>query len=250
MTNRQKYELNPIKCNHCKSTIQYTKRPKQFCDMKCYGAHNSKCAVNEYYRSPLHCRECNAVIPFKKKKIVGNFKFCNNSCRSKYSVKHCPLSKKSRNQIIEKNKIIQKQIWNDEMRKIHSNKMKQVVAENPESYSTKNVCGRVKRISTIDSFGNKTSCLGKWELLVISFLNRNKIKWTNKIEKEFYYTWNGGIHRYFPDFYLSDFNFYIEVKGYERDRDRCKWQSFKEKLILIKKKEIQQIKEDSYALPI
>ena len=51
-----------------------------------------------------------------------------------------------------------------------------------------------------------------------SVLNENNINWTNKIDEEFYYEWGGKVRRYYPDFYLPDYDFYIEVKGYERDR--------------------------------
>lgn len=43
---------------------------------------------------------------------------------------------------------------------------------------------------------------------------------------------------YCPDFYLPDFDIYIEVKGYETDLDRCKWSQFKNKLLILKKQEI------------
>ena len=76
-------------------------------------------------------------------------------------------------------------------------------------------------------------------------LDENKIKWTNNIDNGFKYEWNGGIHIYFPDFYLIDYDVYIEVKGYERERDRCKWKSLNN-LIIIKKKEIKEILNNSY----
>ena len=254
MTNKEKYKLNPIKCEFCNEVMPFRKRlkkhPSRFCNLKCYGKYNTKNTIEEYYKSPLNCKECDDVIPFKKKKMNGKLKFCGNRCQRSYHVKHNPMSEESKKRISEKHKVIQKTIWTAELRKKHSEKMKQVVNENPESYSSKNVCGRVKTIPTVDSFGIETHCLGKWELAVVNFLNKKNIKWSNKIDKIFNYEWNGGVHRYFPDFYLTDYDAYIEVKGYERGRDRAKWNQFKEKLIIIKKKEIQQIKEDSYVFQI
>ena len=71
---------------------------------------------------------------------------------------------------------------------------------------------------------------------------------TNRLEEEeFYYEWDGKLRRYYPDFYLPDYNFYIEVKGYERDRDLEKWKSkISEKLVIIKANEIKQIKKNNY----
>ena len=89
---------------------------------------------------------------------------------------------------------------------------------------------------------------GSWELLVAKWLDDNNIKWTNKVSP-FKYIWNHDEHLYFPDFYLPQHNWYIEVKGYERDRDLCKW-NVVPNLIVIKQKEIKEIKKGSYRLAL
>jgi len=48
------------------------------------------------------------------------------------------------------------------------------------------------------------------------------------------------------DFYIESKNVYVEVKGYETDRDRSKWLQFPEKLCIIKEKEIKQIREGCF----
>jgi hypothetical protein len=47
------------------------------------------------------------------------------------------------------------------------------------------------------------------------------------------YYWNGKWHLYFPDFFLPDHNAYIEVKGYQTDRDDAKWAHFKGTLVIV-----------------
>lgn len=133
------------------------------------------------------------------------------------------------------------QIWDDERRKKHSIAMKKAVMNNPLSYSANNVCGRTK---LIEYRGFKLN--GRWELLVAEFLDSKQIKWTNKIDG-INYQWKGKEHLYFPDFYLEDMNMYIEVKGFERERDRAKWKSM-DNLIIIKLKEINKIKKGTYNL--
>jgi hypothetical protein len=59
------------------------------------------------------------------------------------------------------------------------------------------------------------------------------------------YEWNG-TRRYFPDFYIESIDLYIEVKGYETDRDRAKWLQFPEKLCIIKAAEIKKIKQGCF----
>jgi hypothetical protein len=41
-------------------------------------------------------------------------------------------------------------------------------------------------------------------------------------------------------------NLYVEVKGYETDRDRAKWRDFPKKLCIIKEAEIKQIRQGSF----
>lgn len=62
----------------------------------------------------------------------------------------------------------------------------------------------------------------------------------------FTYTWNGE-RTYFPDFYIESLDLYVEVKGYETDRDRAKWLHFPKKLCIIKAAEIKKIRQGSFA---
>lgn len=120
--------------------------------------------------------------------------------------------------------------------------MRQVVLNNPESYSANNVCGRVKLYEVVDGFGNSTKVLGTWELLIANLLNDKNIKWTNDIVG-FPYHWEDSIHLYFPDFYLSDLDIYIEVKGYQREKDEAKWNGFPHTLYILKEREIKILQE-------
>lgn len=127
----------------------------------------------------------------------------------------------------------------------HKNKikiaMRKAVLENPNSYSANNVSGRAPIIE-YEGFRLK----GSWELLVAKWLDENNIKWTNIIEG-FDYEWEGSKHIYYPDFYLLEYDRYIEVKGFERERDRCKWEVVSN-LIIIKKDDITKIKNKEYKL--
>jgi hypothetical protein len=121
--------------------------------------------------------------------------------------------------------------------------MKRAVKEHSESYTANNVSGRTP-IIIYNGFRLK----GTWELETAKWFDRNNIKWTN-IFSGFEYEWNGTTHLYFPDFYLMDFDRYVEVKGYERERDIAKWAVVKD-LIILKKNEIQQIKNNTFSLKL
>lgn len=125
--------------------------------------------------------------------------------------------------------------------------MQEAVDANPDSYAAGNVCGRTERIQVKTSNGTETSVHGKWERDVARFLNRHEIQWTNAVSG-FPYLWKDGEHQYFPDFRLPARECYIEVKGYERDRDHAKWAAFPEPLIVIRRAEIEAIRNGVYDL--
>jgi hypothetical protein len=118
--------------------------------------------------------------------------------------------------------------------------MKRVVREKPESYSASNVNGRVKKVLykgvLLDS---------KWELEFAEWCDKESILW-EKNTVGFEYEWNGN-RIYYPDFYLKDLKRFVEVKGYERERDLIKWKSIPD-LIIIKIEEIKKIRQGSYKL--
>lgn len=113
-----------------------------------------------------------------------------------------------------------------------SNGIRKAIQEHPESYSSVNVNGRVKK-----QLYNNVMLDGSWEVEVAKYLDKNNIKWIRPLTG-FEYEWQGNTHTYFPDFYLVDYDAYIEVKGYQRDRDLYKWKAV-ENLVIIKKEEIQ-----------
>ena len=136
-----------------------------------------------------------------------------------------------------------KKLWTTERRAKWSETMKvqaqQNIENHPESYSYKNFCGRAKK-----SLYNGEWMHSSWELEFAKWADANNIKWTKKV-KSFEYYWDGAVRKYFPDFYLEKFNVYVEVKGYETDRDTEKWKAVPN-LVLVKEKDIKAIKEGRY----
>jgi len=127
--------------------------------------------------------------------------------------------------------------WTTERRQIHSRYMRQTVEKYPSSYCAANVNGRVKKIY----YGNSI-LTGKWELYTAKLLDACGITWTNQIEP-IPYIWNGTTRHYFPDFYLPEYDLYIEVKGHQHqpDRDQCKWKAMGGKLAVLRAEDIAGI---------
>lgn len=130
--------------------------------------------------------------------------------------------------------------YTEEERLKKSLEMKKAVKDHPESYTKNNIVGRVKNIEY-----NGVTLKGSWEVIVAKWFDENNIKWEHE-SKSFDYVWNG-IRKYFPDFYLPDFDVYVEVKGYETERDLAKWKNIPN-LVVFKLNEIKQIKNKTLGL--
>lgn len=128
-----------------------------------------------------------------------------------------------------------RQIWDDARKLNHSNSMKLAVEKYPESYTSSNR-GRTKQI-----IFDGIKFQGNWELEFYKYCKNNGIQ-IERSNEWFEYEWNG-IRKYFPDFYLAEKKLYIEVKGYETERDRAKWNSFPKQLRVIKKDDIIAIRK-------
>ncbi len=102
-------------------------------------------------------------------------------------------------------------------------------------------CGRCKKLDYDSLVAGKVKVDGTWELKVAKFLDKIGSNWIRNTKRFKYVNLKGKISTYCPDFYLIDLDTYIEVKGYETDLDRCKWSQFKEKLVVLKKKEINNL---------
>ena len=129
--------------------------------------------------------------------------------------------------------------WADPRNKLkQSETMKRAVENNPESYTSANR-GRTKQIE-IDGI----KLQGQWE---VDFYLWAKTAGLNpqRPTEGFKYIWNGE-RTYYPDFYIESLDLYVEVKGYETDRDRAKWLHFPKKLCIIKEKEIKEIKKGCF----
>jgi len=136
-------------------------------------------------------------------------------------------------------------IWTEEKRKDWSERMKIQAQKNlinhPESYSSNNICGRSKK-----TMYNGVWMHSSWELLFAKWLDSNNISWNRKIAP-FSYEWKGSIRKYFPDFYISVLDVYVEVKGYQTERDIAKWSAVPN-LIAITEKDIRSIKKGTYSV--
>ena len=101
-----------------------------------------------------------------------------------------------------------------------------------------------KRYEYVSKFAGKVQLHGKWELAYAKYLDNNDIEWRRPTEK-FLYKFKGlksGSGYYHPDFYLIKEQTYVEIKGYQVDKDLAKWEQFPEKLKVLKQADLKKLK--------
>lgn len=81
-----------------------------------------------------------------------------------------------------------------------------------------------------------------YEIAYAKWCDKNKIIWQYESK-----TFDLGEMTYTPDFYLPEFNLYIEIKGYWRDDAKIKFEEFKQKYCGIRIKIInkEELKENN-----
>jgi hypothetical protein len=210
----------------------------EFCEKICKNDNSLRNHERLCKKNPNKQEIISNFIGYNEKRKLLNIKGCNHYTKAKELGLPKPLiTEETRKKISESSK---NRVWTKEQRIKHSESMKRAVENHPDSYTKDNVVGRVKNIDY-----NGVKLKGGWELIVAKWFDENNIKWEYET-KSFDYEWNG-LKKYYPDFYLPDFNLFIEVKGYQTDRDLSKWKSVKN-LLVFKIDEIKKIKNNTLNL--
>lgn len=201
---------NRLDMTYSKSNFKNTTIPPTPC-VFCQKIYETKSALSN------HIRRC----PQNPNRTLETL---TNSGRMRLSLKGTEANKKK---------------WSDPIfREKHRSSMQRAVQENPESYTSSNR-GRVKQF-VLDGIKFQ----GQWEVDFYIWAKQQGLN-PSRPSKAFKYYWNGE-RWYHPDFYIQCKDLYVEVKGYETDRDKAKWSQFPEKLCIIKEKEIKQIRNNTF----
>ena len=105
-----------------------------------------------------------------------------------------------------------------------------------------NKAGRCKKYRYNSLIAGEITLDGTWELEVAKWLDAQNYNWKRNKQRFQYINLKNVISYYTPDFWVEELNGYLEVKGYETELDRCKWQQFTENLIVWKRKDLQKLK--------
>jgi hypothetical protein len=108
--------------------------------------------------------------------------------------------------------------------------------------------GRCTKYTYESKIAGKILVDGTWELEVAKWLDSKCLNWKRNTKRFPYTNIEEKISHYTPDFWIEEWDSYLEIKGYETDLDRCKWAQFKENLIVWYKKDIDKIIKDNKLL--
>ena len=137
-------------------------------------------------------------------------------------------------------------LWTDDEKAKQSIRMSEIAATS-ESYSGRYNRGSVKEVMCRNGF----KVLGSWEELFVNYCLDNNIR-IEQPSTPFSYTYEDKERMYYPDFYLPVLDCYVEIKGYESDKDKAKWHYLQNvhqrKLLVIKARGINDIKNGCFKL--
>ena len=224
-----------------------------------------------------YCKEHPESLPMNsieaRQKISDSSKrfYSNPEEREKQSIKQKEYHKLHPEYVDNKSRIM-KQWWIDhpEQREIQSRRVIQLYIDHPEKRNpgpmSKEACLKISRAlkhyySIHPQKLGAGRCHGRYfcncdgimvwlrstyEVRYAGILNALGIKWDYEC-KSFYLIDLDSSYR--PDFYLVDYNTWVEVKGYMTDRDKTKLKSFQlmypeENLIIVYIKQIQELEHE------
>ena len=116
-----------------------------------------------------------------------------------------------------------------------------------ERYSNgwESTAGRCKKYEYVSPNAGTIKVDGTWELVAAKYFDMLGLTWSRNKKRFPYIKPDGKNATYQPDFFIEEWNTFLEIKGYETDLDRCKWSQFDYPLLVWRKTEILQIILDS-----
>jgi hypothetical protein len=127
----------------------------------------------------------------------------------------------------------------------HTNETKRILSEKMnERYSTgwESTAGRCQKIKYNSEIAGEVLLDGYWELEVTKYLDSINVIWErNKKRFSYFNTIKNKNSSYCPDFFIKDWNAYLEIKGYETELDKIKWEQFPEVLLVWKKEKLREL---------
>jgi hypothetical protein len=209
---------------------------------------------SKYLKFPDHCNHCNRVLPYNKRKN----KFCSHSCSASQSNrsrppkseetknKHRQYGLKNKKGFLDQNYIRKPTIFRDETKWCHTQCKECNILFDHLKSAIRKYCSR--NCSNKNSYHpNSTQLIrtiyhgfqmdSNAELTFAKLLDSRHIKWFKNNKIFFSYVHENVNRKYYPDFYLPDFDMWIEIKStyyYNKNPkiEQLKWKSLKNIIVV------------------
>lgn len=219
-----KYRIINLTCNECGKVFQSStdkKSNKKFCSRSCFLLYRQKSKLHKEEIKQIEIKkkikngQKLRVRPSAKVDRIFNCLICN-----KEFVKHLSINDKPR-------KTCSKECYKEFL---HQSSMK-----NPNCGGETNFKRYKYKNITMDS---------SWEVELAKWLDESKIEWIRS--RKICLFWKdelGNLRRYYPDFYLPDYNIYLDPKNkYLQEKDKFKLENIREQNIVVFSGYLEDIK--------
>jgi len=125
----------------------------------------------------------------------------------------------------------------EEAERIRRSSISKSMKSNPKAGGLREGSGRGQKTWYISPIAGKVYLRSSYELAYAKYLDECGVSWRQN-DRFFWYSWGEEMRKYYPDFYLVSEDCYVEVKGYETEKDRAKWRSFPHKLKVLRKHDL------------
>jgi len=192
--NRLNYNLNPNKCSECNCDLDFYKRKNKFCSSSCAASHNNK-------KRDGHSEETKNKISKKLTKTIKKEETIHKIIkinRNKYhqNPKFCKICG-------------QKLDYEKRNRKTCSDECNIIASIRIRPYQN----GSRKTFWFFNKHENKEVLLeSSWELRMAKFLDEKNVKWIRPNHIIWFDILKNKKY-YFPDFYLPDYDLYLDPKN-------------------------------------
>lgn len=202
------YLLNPSICKWCKNPIlNYSKRQNNFCSRSC-----SNSFTNTNSNKSIETRD-------KISKSISSKEY-NLKC-SKCDLHYIAKSLR-RNLCDICKKLKKREYFSAQNTRLNKNYFRDLLKAKGEYVEKRGGLrergGKVKNYFTIKDSSGKEAFLNKDELSLVNYLNENHIIWNRNLNGFKYIDFDEKIKKFYPDFYLPEYNLFIEYKGFVTDK--------------------------------
>lgn len=225
-------------CPKCSQLFE-SKR-NTFCSKSCSSSFNMKKNPRPKTFYDLICQECN--IPFRSRR--SNAKVCSITCQGQFTArtrkKRGPNITYAGQPILPKNttksRILRKDIpvnCSQCNQVFYSKNKRQTCSSECHYQLLSTTTGHTRKSDYLTKSGEIIKLGSSWEVIVAKFLDSRNINWSRPASLEWFDS-KGKSHRYYPDFYLSEFDVYLDPKNPRRLlEDTEKLAYFDDKITLI-----------------